>query len=216
MHCNNCLYYYSQWHYLGLNLSIEDLPGPLNFNMANLTTYFITRLVSDFKNLNRKAYPLFKDGHACASNQGMYQRTTMLYMHTWNEENTAVSHKSNYRERIRGHQPCWMCWTPWAQVAAVSCSWVCSWGICTNYMHSWPVCLYLTVTNLEPAKKEAAEVSSIAWVCEARTWERKKIDEVQILRSSSTWLRQYKCSWRVKVSYRSQSNSSLFFHPCTE
>ena len=50
-------------------LRLDTLPS-LKFNMANLTTYFITRLVSDqraakdFKNLNKKAaYPLFKDGH---------------------------------------------------------------------------------------------------------------------------------------------------------
>ena len=50
-------------------LRLDTLPS-LKFNMANLTTYFITRSVSnqraakDFKNLNKKAaYPLFKDGH---------------------------------------------------------------------------------------------------------------------------------------------------------
>ena len=45
-------------------LRLDTLPS-LKFNMANLTTYFITRLVSDqraakdFKNLSKKAaYPL--------------------------------------------------------------------------------------------------------------------------------------------------------------
>ncbi len=43
-----------------------DLPP---FNMANITNYFITRIAcdgksaKDFKNINTKAFPLFKDGH---------------------------------------------------------------------------------------------------------------------------------------------------------
>ena len=62
-------------------LRLDTLPS-LKFNMANLTTYFITRLVSDqraakdFKNLNKKAaYPLFKDGHVqetCIHQQHYY------------------------------------------------------------------------------------------------------------------------------------------------
>ena len=47
--------------------------------MANLTTYFVTRIVSDnkqandFKSINKKAYPLFKDGNVQYISTSAYQ-----------------------------------------------------------------------------------------------------------------------------------------------
>ena len=65
-------------------LHLDTLPS-LKFNMANLTTYFITRLVSDqraakdYKNLNKKvAYPLFKDGHVQENKTCIHQHITAI------------------------------------------------------------------------------------------------------------------------------------------
>jgi hypothetical protein len=50
-------------------MPLKDVnPKPV-FTMQHMTNYFVTKLVSDhraandFKNLNKRAYPLFKDGH---------------------------------------------------------------------------------------------------------------------------------------------------------
>ena len=46
--------------------------------MANMTSYFVTRIVSDqqqandFKSINKKAYPLFKDGHIQSIKASIY------------------------------------------------------------------------------------------------------------------------------------------------
>ena len=47
----------------------ELINSALNFNMSNMLGYFLHRKAvdgcpnNDFKTVNRKAYPLFKDGH---------------------------------------------------------------------------------------------------------------------------------------------------------
>ena len=54
------------------------------FNMANMTNYFITcitcdgKSANDFKHLNTKAYPLFKDGHV--QNIVVYEADNFVYV----------------------------------------------------------------------------------------------------------------------------------------
>ena len=59
----------TDWPSSNYFLPVLNINTPPHFNIGNITNYFITRITSDgksandFKNINSKAFPLFKEGH---------------------------------------------------------------------------------------------------------------------------------------------------------
>ena len=148
-------------------LRLDTLPS-LKFNMGNLTTYFITRLVSDqraandFKNLNKKAYPLFKDGHVqeiktCIHQQHYYITAICLP----EMKKTLQYHIKLILEEASGDICHAECGCPAGLGPSGSCKHIAALGYALeeyahHVLHVYVTsCLHIPVANLEPTQKGA-------------------------------------------------------------
>ena len=155
-------------------LRLDTLPS-LKFNMANLTTYFITRLVSDqraakdFKNLNKKAvYPLFKDGHVQEIKTCIHQQHYYITAIRIPEmKKTLQYHIKLILEKAECGCPAGL-GPSGTELQTHRCSGICTGRVCTYIacIRNQVACTSQLQTWNQPRKRvlEPSEVSSIKFV----------------------------------------------------